>query len=214
MAQGTRAPSVASPLGGLFHTWISVLRDPGGFFGSVREPDRLGPPFVFAYAMVSIGWVLVVTLSTVLRTPETVGKLPHYALFMAVRMAELPLLAGFFGGLVIWGIARNYGAPDATYKSAVGLACYSLAVMPIATLVGIPLGSISPQLGGGQIVFLYGFYIVAQGLIVRHRTRPIYTYVVFAFIALFVQGAGYYAMQRAANEVQAEAGQSAPAARE
>lgn len=78
-------------------------------------------------------------------------------------------------------------------------------------------GSLSgaiPGASSGQIVFLYGFYIVARGLIVVHRTRPVYTYVLFGLIALLVEGGGYYAMQRAAERMQTESGQSVPAARE
>lgn len=212
MEQGTRAVAAAGPLGGLLNTWISILRDPGSFFASIREPNRLGPPFAFAYSMVFLCWVLNLTLSALSLLSTTPEKLPRYAVFLAVQMAQLPLGAGFLGGLMVWGIARNYGAPDATYKSAVGICCYSLAIMPIAAVVGFLTGHISPKLGGGQIVFLYGFYIVARGLIGMHRTRPGYTYVLFGLIALLVQGMGYYAYQRAADGMKDEARQSQPAA--
>jgi hypothetical protein len=126
-------------------------------------------------------------------------------------MAEFPLLAGFLGGLVVWCIGRNLGDARGTYKQSVGISCYALAIFPLTTVAG-GLGSlVSPGSNLGQVLWLWGFYIVARGIIVLHRSRPVQTFVVLGVLALAVEGFSFYAMNQArARMEQAGNGTASP----
>lgn len=193
---GQEAAIVPPVRDGLVKTWFSILLHPAAFFESLREESQLGPPLKFAYLMVLVAWILSLGLTAMGMSPlsSTSLPLPKLAVFMAVKMAELPLLAGFVGGLVIWVIGRNLGNPSSIYKQSVSIACYSLAIIPLTVVVGLFGGLITPRLGLGQLLWLYGFYIGARGLIVLHKAKPIPTFVLVGVLAMIVEGSGYYAL--------------------
>ena len=196
---GQKTAIVPPARDGLVKKWFSVLLHPTAFFETLREESQIGPPLKFAYLMVLVAWMLYMGLTAMVTSPlsSTRLSLPKFAVFMAVKMAELPLLAGFVGGLVIWGIGRNLGNPRSTYKQSISIACYSLAIIPLTVVVGLLGGLISPRLGLGQLLWLYGFYIGARGLIVLHKSKPIPTFVLVGVLAMIVEGSGYYALNHA-----------------
>ncbi len=192
----------ASAKRGLIKTWTAVLLHPAEFFESLQAENRLGPPIGFAYLMVLASFCVVAASAFAGLSPTPKYGLSRMVVFMAVRLAELPLLAGFLGGLFIWFIGRILGNAGVSYKQSVGIACYSMAIFPLSSLAGLLGTLIAPQVEFGQVVWLYGFYIVAKGIIALHRSRPVPTFVVLAVLGLMVESFSFFAMKNARTPME------------
>ena len=182
----------------LFETWVEVLLRPGRFFESIRDERRLGPPLRFGFAMVGFIWVVWTALEAAGVVPLGKHSLGELALFMAARVGQLPLEAGFIGGFLLLRLGRLLGGTGGSYKQAVGICCYSLAAL---SLGGIPLGFSFPTLGfsAGMLMTAYGFYIAATGVIVVLRSRRIPTLVSFGLLALGMDVFMFHVLHHAAT---------------
>jgi len=199
-AEPTTVPApTPSPRTGTLATWLEVMLRPSTFFESIRDDRRFGPPIAFAYAMVTVAWLITTVALLTGVTPLGKQSLGEMLVFTAVKAVQLPLEAGFIGGLALTAIAHRLGSREGTYRQSVGVCCYSMAAYPAGCAVGALGRLVSPSLGmaAGGAFLVYGVYIAASGTIVVHRLKRNPTLLVFGVLGLAFMGMFTHVINRA-----------------
>ena len=189
LRRGTSLPGRAL-YEGLLGKWWVILTQPGSFFASMEDDWGWGAPLGFGFAMAGLVWLAVAVLATLEKLPTGRLDLGPFVALAAGKLGALPPLAGFGGGLVVWLLGRVLGGPRATYVQAAAVCGYALAVVPlIAAAVLSEAAAPHLAVAAPPVFVLYGFYIVARGMIALHRAQPVATFVILGAMALAADAA-------------------------
>jgi hypothetical protein len=184
---------------------VRVLTEPSAFFTSVADQQRFGPPLLVALLACVTSIAIVLAFAGLGVVPIPAGKGTEFLTFTVFKLLELAVIGPFIGGAVLHLVARMVGG-EGSYRQSVAIAAYSMAMLPFTSLVGIiPV----PHLG--LLLWLYGFYLSAHGVIVLHRTPRTKTFVAFALCGVAVVSFAMVALHRAKREHEARQGRETAA---
>jgi hypothetical protein len=160
---------------------IAVVTKPAEFFASAKIKGEVGfvPMIIFAVCMGVVAGVLGAVV-VILKSLTFGAAGAAFGVFAAIGGIILQpifaVIAVFVGGGIVHVIALISGGKG-TYEQSARIAAYSLAVVPIAAVLGLlPIAPI--------LAWLYGLYITALGIFALHEGAKRQTvYIVLGVLA-------------------------------
>jgi len=199
-----QAPPPAAPaappfdIKAIVDAFVAVLTKPAEFFASPAIQNQQGfpQPLIFAVVMGVLAGVVGLLLA-VLHLGAVFGI--GAGLLGLVLSPIFAVLGAFIGGAIVHVIGL-IGGGKGTYEQSVRIACYAMAVFPIAVLLRIisflPLDILAN---------LYGLYIIALGVIALHQAKRQTVFIVvgvLAALAVIFGIVGFFAQRAAMGALQ------------
>ncbi|HEY6002917.1 MAG TPA: YIP1 family protein [Anaeromyxobacter sp.] len=195
-------PPPAAQAPGIVQAFVGVLTKPASFYASVRDAGGFGSPVVFALVLGIVAGVISAAYAVLGIGAAGAGPMGGAMVgFSAIIATPIVAVIGCFVGGAIVHVVSLIAGGKGTYEQSVRVAGYAAATMPISALL-----SFVPFLQ--FVVFLYGLYLAAQGIIAIHAANRTKTYVVTGVLAVLVVVLGImatvagHAMQQVGSEMQ------------
>ena len=159
--------------------FVAVLTKPLEFWPAQRGRVGFQQPLVFAAAMGLLTGAITAVLA-ITHLGLAMGGFGFGAAIGAVILYPIlyPLVGSFVGGAIVHVLAMVAGGKP-VYETSVRIASYSMAVAPIAAILGVV-----PLLG--IVANIYGLYLVALGIVALFGTQRQRTLIVMGVLAVIV----------------------------
>jgi hypothetical protein len=186
--QPVSSSAPASPAApGIGQAFKDVLTKPAAFYASVRDAGGLGGPVVFALVLgIASGVISAAYAILGLGAGGAMGGAGIRAVTALILTPVVAVIGCFVGGAIVHVISLLAGGKG-TYEQSVRVAGYAGATMPISALVSVVSVLQIP-------VFLYGLYLVVQGLVAIHGADRTKAYIVTGVLACLVVILGVVSM--------------------